>query len=104
MNTFTKIATSKPVGKILNNKFVKKVMRPVGDKVIDKTSTFIANNFMGVNKAKKSIADSKQLVSDLKLVKKTKGYDTSDKDWRDPVFRARVNVAANLPSNIKFKK
>lgn len=65
----------------------------IKDKIIDKTSTFIANKFMGGDKAKKEIAKVDRDLPMLKLANATKKIDVSDKDYRDPIFRAKATMA-----------
>ena len=49
-------------------------------------------------KAKKAMIKADQDVADIKMVREMKNVDSSDMDWRDPLFRARANV-----SGLKFE-
>ena len=69
------------------------ILNNIKKKVIDTTSTAIANNFMGGNQAKAQMASDDQLSKDMQLVKKTKGVSMAGKDYNDPIFRARANVS-----------
>ena len=64
----------------------------IKSKIIDKTSTVIANTFMGGNKAKKEIAKVTRDIPDLKLANATKHIDVSDRDHKDPIFRAKATM------------
>lgn len=66
---------------------------PIKDKIIDKTSTFIANKFMGGDKAKKQIAKVSRDLPDLKLANKTRNLDVSDSDYKNPIFRAKAKMS-----------
>lgn len=44
-------------------------------------------------KAKKAMIKADQDVADIKMVREMKSVDSSDMDWRDPLFRARANVS-----------
>lgn len=72
---------------------IKSKIKKVKGKVIDKTSDFIANNFMGGNKAKKEIAKVDSYIKDKNLVRETKGVELINDDYTDPIFRARANVS-----------
>jgi len=62
-------------------------------KVIDVTSNILS--YPARAKAKKEITKNEQLAKDIKLVKEAGPTDLSDKDWKDPLFRATMNVRAN---------
>jgi hypothetical protein len=65
-------------------------MKNLKKKIIDVTSDILSA--YPRYKANKSIKKSNQMVEDIKLNRETKHYDLSDKDWKDPIFRARANV------------
>lgn len=44
-------------------------------------------------KAKKAMIKADQDVADIKMVREMKSVDSSNMDWRDPLFRARANVS-----------
>lgn len=67
------------------------IIKKVKDKVID-----VASDIMSAParmKAKKAMVKADQDVADLKMVREMKSVDSSDMDWRDPLFRARANVS-----------
>lgn len=69
------------------------IVNKIKNKVIDVTSSAIADNFMGARKARNDMAKADQLSKDMQLVKKTKGVSMQGKDYNDPIFRARANVS-----------
>ena len=66
-------------------------MKNMKAKVIDKVSD--AMSYPARRSAQKSMLKADSLVKDFKTVRENKGYDTSDKDYKDPVFKARANVS-----------
>ena len=64
-------------------------------KIIDKTSDVLS--FPARRKARNMIRRGSKLVEDLKIVRASKGAEPMTDDYRDPLFKARVNV-----SNAKF--
>lgn len=66
-------------------------LKAIKNKVIDKVSDVMS--YPARRNAQKSMLKSDALLKDIKLTREMKGYDTSDKDWKDPVFRARTNVS-----------
>jgi hypothetical protein len=73
------------------------IIQKAKKKIIDVASDMMSAPARIKAEAAKKKAD--QDVADIKLVRETKNVDTSDKDYRDPVFRARANV-----SNMKFER
>jgi hypothetical protein len=66
-------------------------MGKIMKKVID-----VASDIMSAParmKAKKAMIKADQDVADIKMVREMQGVDSSDMDWRDPLFRARANVS-----------
>lgn len=124
MNTFRKIATSKPVGKILDNKFVQKVMIPVGNKFIPKgkKSTITVN--MPTNRTnnltpKYKIPDAKygngsgwggekpsyEKNPSIKTTSKTnKAGEIINPTKKDIQNYNKKYETIRLPANVKFKK
>jgi len=67
------------------------VVKKIKNKIID-----VASDIMSAParmKAKKAMIKADQDVADIKMVREMKGVDSSDMDWRDPLFRARANVS-----------
>jgi hypothetical protein len=81
---FTKIAMSKPVGKMLNNKFVKKTMIPVGNKVIKTVKA---------NTPGKIVSRAVKIESNM----------AKNKDMNNRANAPR-GAYGKLPANIKVKK
>lgn len=73
---------------------IKKIIKKAKDKIIDVASD--AMSFPARSKANKSIARDTAILDDIKLVQQAKGTEDGG-DYRDPLFRARVNV-----SNYKY--
>ena len=72
------------------------IIKKAKDKIID-----VASDIMSAParmKAKKAMIKADQDVADIKMVREMKNVDSSDMDWRDPLFRARANV-----SGLKFE-
>ena len=67
------------------------MLKAIKNKVIDKVSDVLS--YPARRKAQKAILKSDAILKDIKTVRNSKGYDTSEKDWRDPIFRARANVS-----------
>lgn len=61
------------------------------EKIIDKVSDILS--YPARRQAQKSIAKSNAELADSKLVRETKDVDIGDADYKNPVFRARANVA-----------
>lgn len=84
---------------ILKKGVVGTAMKKVKDKVIDKTSTGIANVFMGGNKAKKQIKSANAYAKTLKAVNAIKGMPDSGYESvngkPDEAFRLRATNASN---------
>lgn len=69
---------------------IKQTIKKVKDKIIDVASD--AMSYPARSKANKSIAKSNAITNDIKLVREAKGTEDGG-DYRDPLFRARANVA-----------
>lgn len=69
---------------------IKNIIKKVKNKVIDVASD--AMSYPARSKAKKEIAKSNAITNDIKLVNQAKGTQDGG-DYRDPLFRARANVA-----------
>jgi hypothetical protein len=67
------------------------IIRKAKNKIIDITSDIMSAPAR--IKAKKSMLKADQDIADLKMVREMRGVDSSDMDWRDPLFRARANVS-----------
>ena len=76
---------------IIKKGVVGTAIKKAKNKVIDVASD--AMSFPARNKARKSIAKTNAYLEDKKLTREMKGVDSSDMDWRDPLFRARANVS-----------
>ena len=63
----------------------------IKEKVIGATSDLLS--YPARRKAQKAMIKSDQIAKDVKTLQDYKGYDTSDKDYRDPVFRAKANIS-----------
>lgn len=67
------------------------IVKKIKNKIID-----VASDIMSAParmKAKKAMIKADQDVADIKMVREMQGVDSSDMDWRDPLFRARANVS-----------
>lgn len=69
---------------------IKNIINKAKNKIIDVASD--AMSYPARSKAAKSIAKSNAITKDIKLVNQTKGTEDGG-DYRDPLFRARANVA-----------
>lgn len=69
---------------------IKTIIKKAKNKIIDVASD--AMSYPARSKATKSIAKSNAITNDLKLVREAKGTEDGG-DYRDPLFRARANVA-----------
>lgn len=67
------------------------------NKLINTVSDILS--FPARRNAQKAINQANSDVADIKLVRQAKGTDTSDKNYTDPLFRARANVAAMKQTN-----
>lgn len=76
---------------------IKDTVKKVINKITDTTSDVLSVPARAKADAANKKADAD--VADIKLVRKTKGVDTSGSDYKDPIFRARANV-----SNMKFDR
>lgn len=76
--------------------FLRREIGKVKNKVIDKVSDMMS--YPARRKAQKAMIKADNDVSDIKMVREMKSVDTSDRDWQDPLFRARANV-----SGLKFR-
>lgn len=66
-------------------------IKKVKNVVVDKVSDLMA--FPAIMRANSITAKTERDLADLRLVREMKGVDSSNMDWRDPLFRARANVA-----------
>ncbi len=60
-------------------------------KIINKTSDILSAPARAKAQLVKEKAD--QVVRDIKTVRAAKNIDLSDKNYKDPIFRARANVS-----------
>jgi hypothetical protein len=61
------------------------------NKLIEKVGDVLS--YQARRMAQKSILKSNADIEDVRRVAQSRDVDTSDKDYRDPLFRARANVA-----------